>query len=147
MLRYHLQPSLSAAQPYSCSCAVTITCANIVWFHAGQVVRLQKSGAPYGIIEGEEGEYLASLTESPSEDVHVEIKNEDERSIVKTSQLIFTPANWSELQKIIIVGRDDDVIEDTPYYTKIQFIISSTNESLNSNVTVPLPIIDADNGK
>lgn len=90
---------------------------------------------------------MASLTESPSEDVHVEIKNEDKRSLVKTSQLIFTPANWSESQKIIIVGRDDDVIEDTPYYTKIQFIISSTNESLNSNVTVPLPIIDADNGK
>lgn len=67
--------------------------------------------------------------------------------MVKTPQLVFTPANWNESQKIVIFARDDDVIKDTPFYTKIQFNTSSANESLNVNVTVPLPILDADTGE
>ena len=129
------------------SCAVQILCANVIWFHTGQVVRLRKGRAPYGIIEGEEAEYLACLTELPSNDVLLDIKSEDEHSVVKTPQLTFTQHNWNESQKIIIFARDDEVIEDTPYYTKVQFNSSSFNDSLNRNVTVPLPIIDADKGE
>ena len=118
-----------------------------LWFHTGQIVRLRKSGAPYGIIEGEDAEYLAILSELPSDDVFLNINSEDEHSVVKTPQLTFTPDNWNESQKIIISARDDDIIEDTPFYTKVQFNSSSVNESLNRNVTVPLPIIDADKGE
>lgn len=120
---------------------------NVVWLHTGQVVRLRKLEAPFGIIEGEDAEYLATLTDVPSANVYLDINSEDERSVVKTPQLVFTQANWNESQKIVIFARDDDVIEDTPFYTKVHFNSSSTNESLNRNVTVPLPIIDADRGE
>ena len=113
---------------------------------SGQTVRLRKSSGPYGIIEGEAAEYLASLTELPSDDVFLDIKSVDERSVVNTPQLTFSPDTWNESQRIYIFARDDNVIEDTPYYTKVQFNISSVNESLIRNVTVPLPIIDADIG-
>lgn len=122
-------------------------CTTVVWFHTGRIVRLQKREAPYGIVEGEEAEYLAWLTEFPSADVRLDVKSEDDRSVVKTPQLIFTQANWEEVQKILIFARDDDVIEDTPYYTKVQFNTSSTNDSLNVNLTIPLPILDADKGE
>ena len=116
-------------------------------FSSGQVVRLRKSRGPYGIIEGEAAEYLASLTELPSNDVLLDIKSVDERSVVNTPQVTFTPDTWNESQKIYIFARDDNVIEDTPYYTEVQFNTSSVNESLIRNVTVPIPIIDADTGK
>ena len=79
--------------------------------------------------------------------MHLEIKSEDDRSVIKTPQVTFTPTNWKEQQTIVIFARDDDVIEDTPYYTKIQFNATSANESLNRNVTVPLPLIDSDEGE
>ena len=77
----------------------------------------------------------------------LDIKSEDEHSVVKTPQVTFTQDNWNESQKIIIFARDDDVILDTPFYTNVQFNSSSFNESWNRNVTVPLPIIDADKGE
>lgn len=90
---------------------------------------------------------MARLTEPPSADVRVDIKSEDDHSVVKTSQLIFTPGSWNESQKIYIFARDDDIIEDTPFYTRVQFNSTSANESLNRNVTVPFPILDADEGE
>lgn len=79
--------------------------------------------------------------------MYLQIKSEDDRSVVRTPQVTFTSADWNEQHKIVIFARDDDVIEDTPYYTKIQFNATSANESLNINVTVPLPLIDSDEGE
>jgi len=114
---------------------------------AGQVIRLQKREAPFGIFEGEEAVYHASLTEEPSADIYLDVYSKDERSEVRTLQLKFSNTNWAEKQEIKIFARDDDVIEITPYYTVIEFNSTSSNESLSQTITIPLPIIDADTGE
>jgi len=120
---------------------------NVIWLHVGQIVRLRKREAPYGILEGEEAVYVAHLTELPSADVYLNSSSEDQHSVVKTPQLVFTPTNWNELQEIVIFARDDDVIEDTPFYTRIHFNSFSSDVRLNRDVTVPIPIIDVDEGE
>jgi len=114
---------------------------------AGQVIRLQKREAPFGILEGEEAVYHASLTEEPSADIFLDVESKDERSEVRSSQLKFSSTNWAEKQEIKIFARDDDVIENTPYYTVVDFNSTSSNESLSQTVTILLPIIDADTGE
>jgi len=117
------------------------------FFATGQVIRLQKSEPPFGIREGEEALYHASLTEEPSADIFLDVYSKDERSEVRTSQIKFSRTNWDEKQEIKVFARDDNVIEESPYYTLVDFNSTSSNNSLSQNVTIPLPIIDSDTGE
>lgn len=83
--------------------------------------KLIVSALNLAIVEGGQSVFTVRLAEAPSADVTVSVaraSGDEDLSVVSGSQLTFTPANWNQLQRVILAAAEDaDSTPDSAAFT------------------------------